>query len=135
MEAEKSALPGELTVHANLWIQAEDLVVLSRWRVRLLEAIEATGSIRAAAAQMQITYDLAWHRVDEMETALGAALVDRQRGGYKGGSAQLTALGRDLISRFNAFSVRADACVVELFEETFGDERWRAFLNLRKESD
>ena len=77
-----------LTVHANLWLEINDKVVLSRWRVQLLEAIHEAGSIRAAAASMKITYDLAWHRIDEMEQALGVRLVERQRGGPKGGSAQ-----------------------------------------------
>ena len=34
-----------LTVHTNLWLETNDKVVLSRWRVQLLEAIGETGSI------------------------------------------------------------------------------------------
>ena len=49
---EQSDVPSSspLTVHANLWLETNDKVVLSRWRVQLLEAIDETGSIRAAAA-------------------------------------------------------------------------------------
>jgi molybdate transport system regulatory protein len=107
-------------VHANLWLEVGGHVALSRWRVHLLEAIDQTGSIRAAAAQMQITYDLAWHRLDEMEQALGARLVERHRGGVKGGSAQLTALGHDYVARFRRFAAEADACIARLFAESFG---------------
>ena len=93
-----------LTVHTNLWLETNDKVVLSRWRVQLLEAIGETGSIRAAATRMKITYHLAWHRLDEMETAIGTRLVERQRGGPKGGSAQLTAAGHDYVARTSIVS-------------------------------
>ena len=122
---------GALTIHANLWAQIGDQVVLSTWRVQLLEAIEATGSIRGAAAQMKITYDLAWHRVDEMETAIGASLVDRQRGGPKGGCATLTALGCELVARFKTFSEQTSSLVDQLFRESFGEGDWRNLPDLR----
>ena len=35
----------------NLWIEHDGVVVLSAWRVDLLEAIDAAGSISAAAEQ------------------------------------------------------------------------------------
>jgi molybdate transport system regulatory protein len=108
-----------LAVHANLWLEVEGQVVLSRWRVQLLETIDATGSIRAAAGQMQITYALAWHRLNEMEQALGIRLVERQRGGVKGGSAQLTAAGHDYVARFHRFADEADAVIARLFSEAF----------------
>ena len=108
-----------LSVHANLWLEVNGQVVLSRWRVQLLETIDATGSIRAAAAQMKITYNLAWHRLDEMEQALGVRLVDRQRGGPKGGSAQLTMAGHDYVARFNRFAAEVDATIAGVFADTF----------------
>ena len=126
----KDGAPRELSVRANIWAEIEGQVVLSAWRVQLLEAIEAAGSIRAAASQMKITYDLAWHRIDEMESALGAALVVRQRGGPKGGCASLTPLGCELVARFNAFAARAGSVVEQLFRETFGEGDFRDFPDL-----
>ncbi len=108
-----------LTAHANLWLEANGQVALSRWRVQLLEAIEATGSIRKAAAQLNITYALAWHRVDEMETRLGVPLVHRQRGGPQGGTARLTEQGRDYVTRFNRFAAQVDAAIAEAFQTSF----------------
>lgn len=120
METSTDHPPSSLTIHTNLWLENDGHVALSRWRVQLLEAIDRTGSIRAAAAQLQITYDLAWHRLDEMEQALGARLVDRRRGGPGGGAAQLTAVGRDYVARFNRFAAAADACIARLFADSFG---------------
>ena len=42
--------------HLNIWIEQNGTVVLSEWRVQLLEAIEQTGSINGAAAVMKITF-------------------------------------------------------------------------------
>ncbi len=47
----------------NLWIEKDGKVVLSAWRVQLLEAIEAAGSISAAAEQMRLPYRRAWEKV------------------------------------------------------------------------
>lgn len=112
-----SAMP--LTVRANLWLEANGQVALSRWRVQLLEVIEATGSIRKAAAQLNITYPLAWHRVDEMEKRLGVQLVHRQRGGPQGGMARLTEQGREYVARFNRFASEVDAAIVQAFQVHF----------------
>ena len=51
----------------NLWVEAEGTVVLSAWRIRLLEAIDASGSIRAAAEELHVPYRRAWQKVHEME--------------------------------------------------------------------
>jgi molybdate transport system regulatory protein len=123
-----------MQIRANIWAEVDGQVVLSAWRAQLLEAIEATGSIRGAAAQMNITYDLAWHRIDEMESALGASLVKRQRGGPGGGCATLTSLGCELVARFKRFAAQADALVAERFREVFGDGDWRALPDLRDDN-
>ena len=108
-----------LTVHTNLWLEIDKQVVLSRRRVQLLEAINEAGSIRAAAARMKITYDLAWHRIDRMERALGVRLVERQRGGPQGGSAHLTPEAQHYLARFNRFAAEVDTVIARLFEQTF----------------
>jgi molybdate transport system regulatory protein len=123
-----------MAIRANLWAEVGGQVVLSAWRVQLLDAVESTGSIRAAATQMNITYDLAWHRIDEMETALGAGLVNRQRGGVKGGCAHLTPLGCELVARFKTFAAQADAVTQQLFRDTFGGGDWRNLPDLRADS-
>lgn len=131
MEPAQSQPSSNLIIRSNLWAEVNGQVVLSAWRVQLLEAIEATGSIRAAAAQMNITYDLAWHRVDEMETALGAPLVNRQRGGPGGGCATLTSLGCELVARFKLFVEQSNVLIEQRFRDAFGEGNWRALPDLR----
>lgn len=112
--------PSSVQVRANLWIEANGKVVLSRWRVRLLEAIDQAGSISAAAERMEIQYRLAWDRLEEMEEGLGLRLVERHAGGAGGGGAQLTPAGRDLVMRFNQLAAEVDAGLGERFRQAFG---------------
>jgi molybdate transport system regulatory protein len=79
-----------MQIKANFWVEKDGEVVLSRWRVALLRAIDESGSISAAAERMGIPYRRAWDRVHECEERLGLKLIDTQTGGLGGGGAQLT---------------------------------------------
>lgn len=103
----------------NLWIEHNDVVVLSEWRVKLLEMIDQTGSISHASEKMNVTYHRAWEKLHEMEEGLGFKLVEAQAGGVHGGGAELTPRGRDLIEKFRAFSQGLDAEIEQRFETIF----------------
>ncbi|OGT27879.1 MAG: hypothetical protein A2Z17_06790 [Gammaproteobacteria bacterium RBG_16_66_13] len=88
----------------NVWIEAaEGGVVVSAWRARLLEAVERTGSISAAAEELKVPYRRAWEKLKEMETNFGQTLVETEVGGVHGGGARLTESARDLMDRFRKF--------------------------------
>lgn len=87
----------------NIWIEHNGVVVLSEWRVKLLDMIDQTGSISHAAEKMNVTYHRAWEKLHEMEKSLGYKLVNAQVGGVHGGGAELTPQGRDLMKKFRAF--------------------------------
>lgn len=103
----------------NLWLEMEGEVVLSKWRVRLLEAVADTGSITSAAAVMGVPYRRAWERINEMEARIGEALVETEVGGVGGGGAQLTPRARDLISRFHRFAEGLDEEIEGRFQEAY----------------
>jgi molybdate transport system regulatory protein len=67
----------------------------------LLRAIEREGSLNAAAESLGRSYSRAHSRVSTLEEELGA-LVDRQRGGARGGGSSLTDDARRLLERFDA---------------------------------
>ncbi len=71
-------------------------------KVELLEQIAAFGSISAGAREMKMSYKRAWELVEEMNTIFGKPVIDTQKGGRKGGGAQLTPVGLALVSRFRA---------------------------------
>jgi molybdate transport system regulatory protein len=111
----------KLTPRFNLWIEADGQVVLSKWRVQLLKAVEEAGSISGAAEQMGVQYRLAWDRLEEMENGLGVRLVERHVGGVHGGGARLTQAGCEYIERFTRLAETVDAVIGEQFEVAFGD--------------
>jgi len=104
----------------NLWVEAEGTVVLSAWRVQLLEAIDAAGSIRAAAEELHVPYRRAWEKVHEMEARSGRRLLDTEVGGEGGGGARLTAEAKDLVRRFHRFESGLDVEVERRYQKAFG---------------
>ncbi len=104
----------------NLWIEKDGVVVISRWRARLLRAIDATGSITAAAGTLNVPYRRAWERIQEMEASLGETLVSTEVGGIHGGGAALTPHGQAFLERFEAFAQGFDEQVEARFQEHFG---------------
>ena len=59
----------------------------------LLERIRKTGSIQAAAAEMEMSYTKAWRILNRAEREMGVNLITRVSGGKRGGSSTLTEAG------------------------------------------
>jgi molybdate transport system regulatory protein len=104
----------------NLWVEAGGAVVLSAWRVRLLEAIQASGSIRAAAERLDIPYRRAWEKVHEMEEGCGLRLLETEVGGEGGGGARLTDEAKDFVERFHQFEAGLEDEILLRYEGAFG---------------
>jgi len=73
----------------------------------LLERIGKLGSIRKAAASMQMSYRKAWLLVQGLQQTFGGAVVITETGGTAGGGAQLTELGTKLIKTYRSIEARA----------------------------
>ena len=69
-------------------------------KVALLEAIEATGTITSAAKSLGMSYRRAWLLVEETNALFRAPSVETAHGGTRGGGAQLTAFGREVVTRY-----------------------------------
>ena len=69
-------------------------------KARLLFAIAETGSIRAAAARMDMSYGRAWELVEEMNARFVQPIVLTQSGGNAGGGAAVTAFGFEVLRRY-----------------------------------
>ena len=84
-------------------------------KIKLLELIDALGSISAAGRRMGMSYRRAWLLVDEINQIFRAPLVETQLGGSGGGGAHLTKLGRDVVGRYRAIEgASATACAADL---------------------
>ena len=71
-------------------------------KVRLLELVAETGSISAAAREMDMSYRRAWLLIDEMNRMFKEPVIAAMTGGAHGGGAQLTELGESVISTYRA---------------------------------
>jgi molybdate transport system regulatory protein len=86
-------------------------------KAQLLELIDAHGSIRSAAAAMNMSYRHAWLLLQAVEDTFGAPVISTSTGGAKGGGAKLTELGRTLVARYRLIeSQAAKATAGELSE-------------------
>ncbi len=88
--------------------------LLGDTRVRLLEAIDAHGSISQAAKHVPLSYKAAWDAVDAMNNLADQPLVDRSTGGKAGGGTRLTAHGRRLIALYRAVESEHQAALDRL---------------------
>jgi molybdate transport system regulatory protein len=86
-------------------------IAIGPGKIALLEAIETTGSITAAARQLGMSYRRAWLLVDETNRSLVQPAVKAEAGGKNGGGAQLTPTGIDLCRRYRAIERQVDAAV------------------------
>ncbi|MFM2060088.1 MAG: hypothetical protein RLY71_4473 [Pseudomonadota bacterium] len=76
--------------------------VLSDSRIRLLEAIERSGSLNRAAREVPLSYKAAWDALDTMNNLAPEPLVERSTGGSGGGGTRLTDYARRLIALYRA---------------------------------
>ena len=81
-------------------IDFDDGSALGPGKVRLLELVASTGSIRKAAAGMKMSYRKAWLLLKALEKTFGRSLVETATGGAQGGGASLTALGEAVVARY-----------------------------------
>jgi len=88
-------------------------------KARLLELIETHGSIRSAAAAMNMSYRHAWLLLQAVEDTFGSPVITTATGGAKGGGAKLTELGKSIVARYRLIeSQAAKAAADELSELT-----------------
>ena len=92
-----------LTIRVDLGPEA----AIGPGKIRLLELIEAKGSLRGAAAAMSMSYRRAWLLLRDIEAAVGAPVVAGRAGGAKGGGSALTPLGANLIRQYRAIERQA----------------------------
>ena len=77
----------------------------------LLKAIQQKGSISAAALSMGMSYKRAWDLVNTMNKSFKQAVVATSVGGGKGGGAQVTDFGLQILMQYRAIEAKANLAV------------------------
>nr|WP_207160605.1 LysR family transcriptional regulator [Rhodospirillum rubrum] len=91
----------------------------------LLDALEDTGSISAAARRTGLSYRKAWMLIDELNRAFRDPLVSTAFGGAGGGGARLTPTGATVLAayrRLEQAAVQAGADEIALIQSLVAEE-------------
>jgi molybdate transport system regulatory protein len=114
-ESPTTPLDGRLRPRVKVWFEAEEGDGFGFGLIAILQAVERTGSIKQAAADLGQSYRHVWGRVKEAERAVGRTLVETHVGGQGTQRSSLTAAARQLIGDFLAIRSR----MIEVMEQEF----------------
>jgi molybdate transport system regulatory protein len=103
-----------IRVNYRVWLSThEGREILGDEEWRLLGYIAETGSLKAAADEMKISYRKAWGDLRDAEQKLGFSLIEKVRGGEQGGSSTLTDEGTRLINAYRELHQNFQGAVEE----------------------
>lgn len=106
------------SVRPRIRIVSDDgTIVLGPGKADLLDAIARTGSIRAAAGELGMSYMRAWTLVKTMNAAFRSPLVGKERGGSEQGGAQLTERGASVLALYRKMEAKAEKAIEPLWEK------------------
>lgn len=93
-----------MKIDGRFWFTKENESFLGAGRIELLERIDTTGSINAAAKEMKMSYKAAWERINGMNALADNPLIERITGGRGGGGTKLTPYAHELIKTYKRFN-------------------------------
>ena len=80
-------------------------------KAELIERIEATGSISAAARAMDMSYRRAWQLVEALNADFRQSVIETAVGGRTGGGARVTPFGRELAASYRTMESKASSAI------------------------
>jgi molybdate transport system regulatory protein len=95
----------------QLRISFKKSIAMGPGKADLLDAIDETGSISAAARKLGMSYRRAWLLVETMNLSFREPVVETLAGGRSGGGAQVTELGHEVVTRYRAMDAKASKSV------------------------
>ena len=111
-----------LKLRYKLWVEKDGEKVFGDGPLDILRRVEGTGSLRQAAAEINMSYSQAWNLMKDLEKRLGFNLLRRKVGGKKGGGSELTDKARELMMKFEIFREKADRSLYSLYKKIFQEE-------------
>ncbi|MFM2287281.1 MAG: molybdenum-pterin-binding protein MopA [Pseudomonadota bacterium] len=101
--------------HAHIRIDFPEGCSIGPGKIALLEAVERTGSLSAAARAMGLSYRRAWLLLHSVNDSFADPSVQLSTGGRDGGGSRLTPFGKALIKAYRQFEKSADALAARHF--------------------
>ena len=100
----------------KLWLSTRDAEgVFGDGKWRLLRAIQTTGSLTAASRSLGISYRKAWGDLNKAEKTLHLALIEKERGGSRGGYTALTPQGKKWLKAYGRFRTEIEKAVEQAY--------------------
>jgi len=96
-------------------VMRADTIILGPGKVDLLEAIRRTGTLRDAAAELEMSYMRAWGLVRTMNDSFREPLVTTARGGTEKGRATLTDTGLEVMKIYREMERAAGKAAASAF--------------------
>jgi len=90
--------------------------------VTLLKQIDRLGSVRKACSHMGMSYSKSWKLIHIAEEETGWILVKRTTGGINGGEAHLTEQCKELIEKYERYTMRVQEAAKKIYDEIFDSE-------------
>lgn len=93
-------------IKSKVWIELDGSEFLGEGKVRLLKAIDETGSLSKGAGAIGMPYKKAWHLLNNVNSAARVPVTINTAGGKGGGGTELTPYGRSLIAAFDEMNTQ-----------------------------
>jgi N-terminal domain of molybdenum-binding protein len=87
-------------MQASLAIIREGELFLGQNQIRLLRQVLTDGSIHAAAMNLRMSYQHAWHLLDKLNRLSPIPVLVRKKGGRDGGGCSISPYGIKLIEMY-----------------------------------
>jgi molybdate transport system regulatory protein len=101
--------------HAHIRLDFSGTCSIGPGKIGLLEGIDRTGSLSAAARALGMSYRRAWLLLHATNEGFEEAVVELSVGGKDGGGTRLTAFGKQLIADYRSFETAVDALATKAF--------------------
>jgi molybdate transport system regulatory protein len=101
--------------HAHIRLDFSGTCSIGPGKVGLLEGIERTGSLSAAARALGMSYRRAWLLLHNTNEAFREPVVELSVGGRDGGGTRLTPFGQRLVTDYRAFEASVDRLAAHAF--------------------
>ena len=103
----------------NVYLYEEGEKFFGEGPCRLLKGIERTGSLRAAAMEMDMSYSKATTILNRAEKALKFPLTEKTIGGKGGGGSQLTPEAKEFLKRYEKYREACYEANSRIYHEIF----------------
>ena len=109
---------GRIGIRTKVWLTLGSGTRFCDGKVELLQAVDRLGSLRSAAASIEMSYRHAWGMLRELDEAAGFSFLERAAVGT-GPRLRLTEGGRHFIDEYRRFTAPLDRLVEARFRRSF----------------